>query len=570
MDTFGRLYYQRFFVVILMSLYEQLVLDGLQQQINTQLKLQKLKNRYCQEYRIRSILDIDLIHAYRNLVKEERIKENRAFFEILKRRNVRTLSGVSVVTVLTKPFACPGKCIFCPTEPNMPKSYLSNEPAVMRAVMHRWDGLEQVHNRLKSLYITGHVNAKNELIISGGTWSFYPKRYQTAFIRSCYDGFNTFGQVEKNLEYKKDEPSRFRKFTKSGKTGKRSADLATAKKTNETALHRVIGLSIETRPDFITEEEVKRLRRLGCTRVQLGVQSLNDEVLDLNKRGHGIKEVREASKLLKDAGFKVDYHMMPNLLGSTPELDKAMFPELFANPDYQPDQLKIYPCSVVPYSMLERVHKKGEYRPYDEEELIDVLYQASRNIPPYVRVSRLIRDIPGTSILAGNTKTNLRQIVEDRMKRNNEQCRCIRCREVGNKALKNLKPELAVREYEASGGKEFFISFEDKEQDVLFGFCRLRIPSQFFEKQRHFIAEIEGCSLIRELHVYGTQVAIDEQEQAAVQHFGFGRKLMSKAEEIVVAQYGIKKMAVIAGVGVREYYKKLGYYLGKEYMIKEL
>lgn len=553
-----------------MSLFEQLITEGLKQEIGSAEALQKLKNRYCADHKLERILNIDLIHAYKKLLEEKKIEENRRFFEILKRRNIRTMSGVSVVTVLTKPFACPGKCIFCPTEPKMPKSYLSNEPAVMRAVMNQWDALGQVHNRLRSLQITGHTSEKNELIVSGGTWSFYPKKYQTTFIKQCYDGFNTYDQIGKDLTYDSAETNRYQKFTSKNIHLNRSKSLEEAKQRNETAAARVIGLSLETRPDYIDEKEVIRMRKLGCTRVQLGAQSLDDTVLDINQRGHGIKETMAATKLLKDAGFKVDYHMMPNLLGSTPEMDKTMFPELFRNPGYQPDQLKIYPCSVVPYSVLERIYKKGNYRPYEENELIDVLYQASLDIPEYVRVSRLIRDIPSTSILAGNKKTNLRQIVEEKMIKNNQRCRCIRCREVGSKDASLLKPELVVREYDASDGKEIFLSFEDVQQDVLFGFCRLRIPSQFFENKKHFIKELQGAALIRELHVYGLQVPIDTKEEKAVQHYGFGRKLMAHAEEIAKQKFQIKKMAVIAGVGVREYYRKLEYTLEGEYMNKIL
>ncbi len=549
---------------------EMVVVEGIRKKILTPSDLQSLKNQFCKEYGIKTILNIDLLQAHKRLVADKKIlDDDRPFYALLRKRGIRTMSGISPITVMTKPFACPGKCIFCPTEPNMPKSYLSNEPAVMRAVLNKWDAFEQIQNRLRSLQITGHAIEKNELIVSGGTWSFYPKRYQTAFLKACYDGFNTFAEVSKNITYTNLETSQFAKFTTSKFKAKRAKTLAEAKKINETTLSRVIGLSLETRPDWITEKEVIRMRWLGCTRVQMGAQSLTDSVLEINKRGHGIKETKEATKLLKDAGFKVDYHMMPNLLGANVEQDIAMFPELFNNPAYQPDQLKIYPCSVVPFSVLEKVYKRGEYQAYSDEDLFRILYTVKKTIPPYVRISRLIRDIPSTSILTGNKKTNLRQLVLEKMAANGEKCRCIRCREVRDMDVALLKPELVIREYDASEGKEVFVSYEDVKEDVLFGFCRLRIPSQFFSGKKHFIKELDGAALIRELHVYGIQVPINEQEDNAVQHFGFGRKMMLEAEKYT-AGMGIRKMAVIAGVGVRAYYRKLGYRLEGEYMVKRL
>lgn len=548
---------------------DQLIFESIAERIQTPADLQKLKNKYCQTHQFKTILNIDLLETYKQLLNKKIIQENRHLLSLLKKRGVRTMSGISPVTVMLKPYACPGKCIFCPTEPMMPKSYLSNEPAVMRAIMNKWDGFEQIQNRLRSLQITGHAIEKNELIVSGGTWSFYPKRYQTAFIKACYDGFNVFEQIKDKITYTSLESGQFAKFKTLKMKVKRSKTLAEAKKINETTLCRVIGMSLETRPDFIDEKEVIRMRKLGCTRVQMGAQSLYDDVLDINKRGHGIKETAQATKLLKDAGFKVDYHMMPNLLGSTVEKDIAMFPELFANPAYQPDQLKIYPCSVVPYSVLEKVYKRGEYQAYSEEDLFRILYTVKKSIPPYVRISRLIRDIPSTSILTGNKSTNLRQLVLEKMALNGEKCRCIRCREVRDKDVSDLKPELVTREYDASDGKEIFFSFEDTTADLLFGFCRLRIPSQFFSGRKHFIPELEGAALIRELHVYGIQVPIDSHEDDAVQHFGFGRKLMQIAEEYI-RQRGIRKVAVIAGTGVRAYYRKLGYELEGEYMLKQV
>ena len=553
-----------------LTILEQCILDAIEKKIKTSESLQKLKNQYCEKHKLQTILNIDLLHVYNNLLNNNVIHKSNSLELLLKKRSVRTLSGIAPITVLTKPFPCPGTCIFCPTEPKMPKSYLSNEPAVQRAVMNKWKGLEQIHNRLRSLQITGHTTEKNELIIAGGTWSYYPKKYQEQFIQSCFDGFNTFPQISKHITYTQTSGDQFARFTTSKHTLHLSKNLEEAKRTNEKAKNRVIGLSLETRPDYINEKEVIRMRQYGCTRVQLGVQSVYADILLKNKRGHGNLESINATKLLKDAGLKVDYHMMPGLLGSSKKKDITMFKELFTNPDYQPDQLKIYPCSIVPYSSLEKIYKKGQYKPYTEKELLDLLYKIkTKHIPPYVRISRLIRDIPSTSILAGSKRTNLRQLIQLKMEKEETTCRCIRCREVRDQDVTNLKPELIIREYEASGGKEYFISFEDTKKNVLFGFCRLRIPSQMYTKEKHFIKELEGSSIVRELHVYGIQVPIDTKEDMAVQHFGFGKKLMKKAEEIT-KQLGIRKIAVTSGIGVRAYYRKLGYRKEGEYMVKKI
>jgi elongator complex protein 3 len=553
-----------------MSYLKLFIQECVKRDIHTGPDLQKLKNQYCEKYKLKSILNIDLLNEYNQLLNNKVIHRNTVLESLFKKRGVRTLSGISPITVLTKPFSCPGTCIFCPAEPDMPKSYLSNEPAVQRAILNQWNGLKQIHNRLRSLQITGHNIEKNELIVAGGTWSYYPKQYQQQFIKSCFDGFNTFPKIFKHIIYTETTGDQFAKFTTKNIHLALSKNLEEAKKKNEQSTCRVIGMSLETRPDYINPEEIIRMRSYGCTRVQLGVQSTYDDVLKRNKRGHGVKESIQATRLLKDAGLKVDYHMMPGLLGATKEKDIAMFQELFQNPDFQPDQLKIYPCSIVPYSALEQIYKKGQYQPYSEEELIDILSTIkTTSIPPYVRISRLIRDIPSTSILAGSKRTNLRQLIQEKLQQEGKRCRCIRCREVRDQEVRTLKPELIVREYSASGGKEYFISFEDTKKDVLFGFCRLRIPSQMYTKEKHYIKELEGASIVRELHVYGIQVPIDTKEDMAVQHFGFGKKLMKKAEEMTKI-LGIKKIAVTSGIGVRAYYRKLGYKKQGEYMIKKI
>lgn len=440
-----------------------------------------------------------------------------ALIEKLRVRKIRTLSGVTIITVMLKPYECPGRCVFCPTESGVPKSYLSNEPSVMRAIRNQYDPYLQVTNRLKALEENGHPTGKCELIVQGGTWSSYPKRYQSWFLKRCFDAFNE----------------------------ERAQNIFEAQKLNEIGKHRVIGLTVETRPDWINAKEVERIRKLGATRVELGVQSIHDDVLKLNKRGHSHRAVIRATKLLREAGFKITYHMMPNLLGSTPDRDVESFQEIFENSAYRPDQLKIYPCSVVPYSELYEIWKKGGYKAYSQETLLHVLRKIKRIIPAYVRITRLIRDIPSTSIQDGNKNTNLREFL-------GVKCACIRCREPRTEGTKYVKEAKFLEQaYDASDGKEFFLSFEG--HGYIFAFLRLR----FGEKK----------AFVRELHTYGQSLALHERKNKAAQHFGFGKKLLAEAEQRA-REAGYQKLFIISGIGVREYYRKLGYVLKNGYMVK--
>ncbi|MBI5152461.1 tRNA uridine(34) 5-carboxymethylaminomethyl modification radical SAM/GNAT enzyme Elp3 [Candidatus Peregrinibacteria bacterium] len=336
--------------------------------------LNRLKNDFCKKYKITSPKNTDLIEAYRELIKRRAIKPNEKFFELIKKRKVRSLSGIASITVITKDYPCPGKCIFCPKEKGMPKSYLSNEPAIMRAILNKFDPFGQTRTRLTSLKKTGHPISKIEMIIAGGTFSYYPRKYTTEFVKRIYDALNY---------------------------PKKSRNLISAQKINETAVHRCIGLSIETRPDFINEKEIKYLRELGVTKVELGVQTTYDDVLKFNKRGHTVATSVKAIQMLKDAGFKVNCHIMPGLPGSSAARDIKMFKELFSNPDFQPDWLKIYPCVVVPGSALENIWRNKKFKPYTDKQMISLLAKIKPIIPEYVRVTRLYRDIPSNSILAG-------------------------------------------------------------------------------------------------------------------------------------------------------------------------
>jgi len=467
------------------------------------------------------------------MIKDGQLERNQAIWDLFSKRRVRNLSGVAVITVLTKPYFCPGRCVYCPTEARMPKSYLANEPGAARAVRHQFDPFDQVQSRLKSLEVNGHSTDKCELIVLGGTWTAYPKQYQTWFIKRCFDAFNE--QV--------------------------SASLDKAKELNETAPHRVVGLTLETRPDHTDKAEAKRLRWLGCTRVQLGVQTTDQEVLDLIKRDQTNAQVIEATRILKEAGFKISHHYMQMLPGATYQSDVQTIADAFFTPDFQPDHVKIYPTSVIKTSVLYHWWKSGKYQPYAQEDLIRLLAEIKSMVPEWVRIERLIRDIPSESIQAGNMVTNLRQLMQDK----GVACRCIRCREPGAREVAIDDVELVVREYEASGGTEYFLSYESKDGQMLYAFARLRLQ----KLAKHWLPVLQDTALIREVHTYGRLKKVGEGK-GSVQHIGMGQQLMAEAERIA-QDNGFKRIAVIAGIGVREYFRnKLGYTLEDEYMVKPL
>ncbi len=495
-----------------------------------------------------------LRRAYAAAVARDPSRRRPELDRLLVRRGVRSLSGVAVVTVLTKPYPCPGRCVYCPTDARMPKSYLPDEPAAARALGHRFDPFRQTAWRLMALAANGHPTDKVELIVKGGTWSSYPWDYQRWFIKRCFDACNAFGR-----------------------SGSRAArTLAAAQSRNENAQARIIGLTLETRPDRITPTEIVRLRDLGCTRVELGVQSVDDRILAAVKRGHDTAAVVRAASSLRAAGFKTDFHLMPQLPGATPSSDLAEIEEIFSNPDYRPDMIKIYPCTVVPQAELYGWWKAGRYTPYPDDELVEMLIAAkSRHVPRWCRISRLIRDIPSNNIVAGNAMTNLRETVQREMKKRGLTCRCLRCREIGHAAktaphLHRARPRLFDDSYEASGGTEHFLSFEDRSRRAIFAFCRLRLPPQPPDAEiAALLPEIDGAAFVRELHTYGQLVPIAGRTARASQHTGLGRRLLAEAERLAAAA-GFRRLAVIAGVGVRPYYRKLGYRLVGTYMVKKL
>lgn len=488
------------------------------------------------------------------------------------------MSGVAPVTVMTKPFPCPGRCVYCPTDVRMPKSYLPSQPAAQRAFRQQFNPYTQVFVRLKALYMTGHEISKVELRVIGGTWSAYKKSYQVWFLKQCLLAMNEFhDQIEKGVgdnaekitrkniiksEYGEDEVNTV--FL--SPLGKANIKYDEVVKKNEKSAVRCIGINVETRPDFLNEEEVARLRKLGVTKVEMGVQTTDDEVQRLTKRGHDLESVRKATKLLKDAGFKVGYHMMPNLPGATVEMDKKMIAELFTGPEYQPDYLKIYPCMVVPKSELYDTYKRDKYQPYDDETLLEVLYEELKSVPEWCRIDRIARDIPAPDIGEGSKMSNMRQVLEEKMRKEGHPCRDVRSREVGITEINPDNIDFVLRKYGASGGEELFLSYEDLEKDKLVALLRLRLLDSLTSKN-HFIPELKDAALIREVHVYGKQIPVGAKGKDKKQHTGWGSKLMADAEKLA-REAGFKKVAVIAGIGTREYYRKLGYRLKGTYMLK--
>ncbi len=514
-------------------------------------QLAEFKRKISQEYKIPSLKNIELLKAYHKFLKEKRLKSFDFLEKLLRTRPIRSLSGVVNVTVLTKPYPCPGKCIFCPKEKGIPKSYLSGEPAVERAKALKYHPYFQVKKRIENLKEQGHLTEKIDLRIVGGTFSFYPKKYQIWFIGECFKACNNSKGEISSLE-----------------------DLKKQQKKNEKSAHRIVSLSIETRPDFINIKEAKWLRELGVTFVELGVQSIYDDVLKLNFRGHSVKETILATKILKDAGFKVLYQMMPNLLGSDLKKDEKMFEELFKNPSFQPDYLKIYPCALLKETPLYEEYLKGNYHPYSDSVLIELLKKIKQKIPYYVRIQRIVRDIPSQKIIKGGAKiSNLRQIIKREMEKEKLICKCIRCREIRENYDPKEKIFLFRQDYFASEGKEIFLSFENKERNKILSFLRLRIPSFFFNRQEKnfydYFKVLKGAGIIREVKTFGREVAIGKKEFSP-QHQGLGKKLIKKAEKICKKEFKLKKIAVISGVGAREYFRKLGYRLRDTFMIKKL
>ena len=443
---------------------------------------------------------------------------------------------------MTQPMKCPGQCVYCPTYPATPQSYTTESPAVLRAKRCDYDAKKQIRLRLKTLSEMGHPTDKVELIVMGGTFLAYPTDYQYQFIKDCFDALN----------------------------GEESTSLEEAKQRNETARHRCTGLCIETRPDWCGQEEIGRMLEFGTTRVELGVQTLDDEIYRLVRRGHKVADVVNATTLLKEHGFKVHYHWMPGLPGLTPEEDLELSRKLFSDNSFKPDGLKLYPTMVVEGTELEKWYRDKRYHPYDDDTMIQLIVDIKSAVPKYVRISRVLRDIPAKFIVGG-LKDSLRDIVKQRMKGTGIECKCIRCREYGHRARDGWEigdPRMVRMDYEASGGREVFLSFED-EKETLFGLLRLRIQS------KPIMALEPGAkgnlAIIRELHVYGPEVPLTEHKEEAVQHKGLGKELLREAEGIASHEFQAQQIIILSGVGAREYYRsEFGYSSQADYMVKNL
>lgn len=482
-----------------------------------------------------------LVAAYHDMVRTGELAPEPGLLEQLRMKPVRTLSGVTTVTVLTKPYPCPGKCIFCPTDVRMPKSYLPDEPGAMRGLEHDFDPFAQVSSRITALENLGHPTDKIELLILGGTWSAYKRDYQEWFVRRCFDALNGAPEFDGG-----------------------SVTIEQAQERNETAAHRNVGLVIETRPDEITPDELRWLRRLGVTKVQMGAQSLNDEILALNKRGHDVACTLGGTAMLRAAGFKIVLHWMPNLHGATPLSDRDDFARLWSR--FCPDELKIYPNQLLANAELYDYWLRGEFRPYSTGELVDLLADIKPTIPRYCRVNRVIRDIPSTNVVEGNRRTSLRQDVHAELRRRGRRCSCVRCREVRGRMTETANLALHDLTYRADHASEHFISF-DTPEDGLAGFLRLSLPEP--DAPPTGMAELDGAAMIREVHVYGQALAVGAAKTGSPQHAGLGSRLLQHAAEIARRE-GFSKLAVISAVGTRQYYLDRGFERGDFYLLRGL
>jgi len=488
---------------------------------------------------------------------------------LFKKKPIRTLSGVTPVTVLTKPYPCPGQCIFCPSDVRMPKSYIANEPGAQRAGQYAFHPYAEVYNRLQAFKETGHPVSKVELIVLGGTWSAYPEDYRLWYIKELFLALNDFGAgidrrpttTRVNLDESLPEDQTYNQYI-SSKTRNSISETATwqelidAQKINETANCRCVGLVLETRPDYITDAEVIHLRRLGATKIQIGFQSMQDNVLTLNKRGHNVEASIQAVNKLRQAGFKIHGHWMPNLYGSNPELDRNDYVSMFTKESVCPDELKVYPCSLIDHTELMNIYRQGKWQPYTTEELTELLRFVITNTPEYCRLTRIVRDIPGTEIVTGNKSTNLRQLVETKAVL--AVAHDIRAREIKGEAIKTEDIALEDTIYETPTSTEHFLQYITKERKII-GFLRLSIP-----RIQSFIDELKDAAIIREIHVYGQSISVGSENGIAAQHQGLGKALIKKAIEIS-SQHSFKKVSVISAIGTRQYYRDNGFMDGEIY-----
>ena len=538
-------------------------LDSLKREISKRYKLNKFPS------------NIDILEHLDESNKE-------IFKNILLSKPVRTLSGVAPIAVMTKPIACAhGKCTFCPGGPkssfgDVPQSYTGNEPSTMRAIRSNYDPYLIVFNRIEQYILLNHIPDKAEIIIQGGTFCSFPKDYQDEVVIYILKAMNDFSEmffINDKLDFDKfkdffelpgsvKDKERGLKIAEKILKFKGNSTIEKEQLRNETSKIRSTALVIETKPDWCMESEIDEILKLGTTRVELGIQTLKDDVLKATNRGHNIQDSIRSIQLLKDSFLKFTTHCMPGLPNTTRDEDINMFKELFSNNDYKPDGLKIYPCIVMPGTPLYLQYKQGLFTPLSTEQGAEIIAECKKFIEPYCRVYRVNRDIPTKVTEAGIGHTNLRQFIDKELVKKNIKCKCIRCREPMGKEVDYDSIIIKKDYYDSSNGKEVFISIVDSKNDILLGFCRLRKP------YKPFRPEITSYSAgIRELHVYGQATPIGES--GIVQHRGYGKKLMEEAEKIA-KEWNCDKLLVISGIGVKEYYKKLGYSKDGVYMSKRL
>jgi len=476
-------------------------------------------------------------------------KETKRLLPILRRKTTRTISGVTVIATMTKPYPCPQPepCAYCPGGPTQgsPQSYTGHEPAAMRGSQNNFDPYQQVISRIDQLSAIGHKVDKIELIIMGGTFPATPIEYQTWFIQRCLDAI----------------------------TGKNSQSLDESKANAETSKTRNVGITVETRPDWAKQPHIDAMLDMGVTRIELGVQNPDDEIYRLVGRTHTVADVIEATRIAKDSGLKIVYHLMPGMPGSNPQKDIAAFKRVFTDAAFKPDMIKIYPCLCIAGTKANEWYEKGTYKPYTTKQASEIIAEIKKFIPPWVRVMRVQRDIPARLILAGVKKSNLRQLAIDELNAQGGKCQCIRCREVGHRMqIDHVKPDLEKVKiqsicYDASEGKEIFISVEDQTNQILLGYLRLRVPSA--KARRPEITSVPSA-IVRELHVYGPLVPVGKHSAGAWQHKGFGADLLKEAERIAREDLCLKKLLVISALGTRRYYKRFGYERDGVYVSKKL
>jgi elongator complex protein 3 len=525
--------------------------EALREVINDLLQIRSPSGSDVNRFKIRVAAKycLERIPSNSEIISVLKKEEKGRLLPLLKRKVTRTISGVAIVAVMTKPYPCPqpAPCAYCPGGPafGVPQSYTGFEPATMRGLQNGFDPYLQVKSRMEQLKAIGHSVDKIELIVMGGTFPATPKEYQTWFIQRCLDAI----------------------------TSRQSVSFEQAKKNAERSHIRNVGITVETRPDWAKEKHVDDMLNMGVTRVELGVQNPDDQIYGLVGRTHTVKDVIEATRIMKDAGLKIAYHLMPGMPGSNLKKDRTAFKKVFANPSFRPDMIKIYPCLVLKGTRAYEWLSEGIYEPYSDEEATNFIAEIKKTIPPWIRIMRVQRDIPSQLIMAGVKRSNLRQSVQQKLEAQGVKCRCIRCRETGHRmALDGVRPRpedlsILTTRYSASEGEEIFISVEDPENDVLVGYLRLRVPSK---KARRREIRTNSCSIVRELHVYGLLVPVGKHLIKAWQHKGYGTMLLAEAERISREEYDLEKILVTSSLGTKQYYKRFGYQEDGVYVSKML